>query len=103
MQVLKQYYNTLCHSLPSNYMTSVNVLVGMNFCTSSFINKVKTCGSTLKANQLILDTLIKHLDCEERLLDFCDTIDAMVKDNEMRPNVESFRNGTFTYLCVYTN
>ena len=81
-------------------MICVSVLTGMNFINQSFVSKLKTCGSTLKAKQLVVDALIRHIDCEERMVDFCDTIDVMV-DSEMKHTVESFRNGTIAVYFIY--
>lgn len=38
-----------------------------------------------------------RLDCEGRLLDFGDVVDAMTEDT-YKHNVESFRNGMAVYL-----
>ena len=102
MEILRRYYTTLCHSLPSDYMKCVAVLNSMGFCPHSLLNQLKACGSSLKASQLVIDSLIRRLDCEERLLDFCDVIDWMVED-ELKHNIESFRNGVFAciVLCIH--
>ena len=100
MEVLKRYYVTLCHSLPTDYTKCASVLHEYGFCHIPFFNKLKTCSCPQKRRQLVVDSLIRMLDCEERLLDFCDIIDAMVQDVEFKHNIESFRNGMLTH-CIY--
>ena len=103
MEILKRYYVTLCHSLPTDYSKFVSVLHAYGLCNVPLFDKLKACSCPQKRRQLMLDSLIRLLDCEERLLDFCDIIDAIVQDVEFKHNVESFRNGTFTYcICIYT-
>ena len=82
-------------------MTCVAVVGSIGMIDQSFVNKLKSCDTSIKAKQLVVDTIIKCLDCEERMLDFCDCIDALVKDGEMKHTVESFRNGTLAYFIVY--
>ena len=97
IELLKRYYTVLCESITSNVVICASALMRRNFINQSFANKLKTCGSPLKAKQLVVDALIRHIDCEERMVDFCDAIDDMV-DSEMKHTVESFRNGT---VAVY--
>ena len=96
MEILKKYYSTLCHSLPVDYKKCVAVLNEMGYYSSyihALTNKLKACSSSLKARQYLLDSLIQFIDCEEGVLDMCDTIDTMVEDDEMKHHIESFRNG----------
>ena len=94
MEILRRYYSVLCHSITLDYMTCVAVVSRSGMIDQSFVNKLKTSDSPIKAKQLVVDTIIKRIDCEERMLDFCDCIDSMVQDSEMKHTVESFRNGT---------
>ena len=94
MEVLKKYYATLCHSLPADYKKCLNALYTMGYAVpQAFANKLKSCGSSQKTRQYVLDLLIRYIDSEEGVLDICDVIDTMVEDDEMKPYIESFRNG----------
>ena len=96
MKILKKYYSSLCHSLPADYNKSIAVLNKMGYCPTyvhALAKKFKAFGSSLKARQYLLDSLILTIDCEEAVLDICDLIDWMVEDDEMKHYIESFRNG----------
>ena len=94
MQTLKKYYHTLCHSLSPNIIKNLSVVAGICATDSRFRSQIEKCQTPVQANRILLDRLILSLDCEERMLEFCDVLDNMIEDGELKHNLEMFRNGT---------
>ncbi|XP_065910436.1 uncharacterized protein [Dysidea avara] len=99
MQIMKKYYNTLCHSLSPDRFKNFSILCGPQSPGNSIIrSQLEQCQSALEANQILMDVLIMSLDCEERLLDVCDVLDRMIEDGELKHNLEMFRNEILAVL-----
>ncbi|XP_065910081.1 uncharacterized protein [Dysidea avara] len=98
VQILKKYYHTLCHSLSPNIIKNLSAVAGICATDSRFRSQIEKCQTPVQANRILLDRLILSLDFEERMLEFCDVLDNMIEDGELKQNLEMFRNEILAVL-----
>ena len=88
---LKAHYHTMLHLMPDQYEITTGKL--QNYITDDQICAILGTGSSSLANKMILDCLIKRINCREELLDLCDQLEMITSLPEMKSVINEIRFG----------
>ena len=95
--------------MPETYEQTLGRL--QNFFSDDQLCAVLSCSSCSVANKLILDCLIKRMEREEDLLDFCDQLEKITGSQNLNDIINDIRSGKviagivsvmtmYTILCM---
>ena len=91
--------------MPETYEQTLGRL--QNFFSDDQLCAVLSCSSYSVANKLILDCLIKRMEREEDLLDFCDQLEKITGSQNLSDIINEIRSGKViagivSVMTIYT-
>jgi len=88
---LKVLYHVLVQSLPVNYAETVGHLE--QYLTANAIFTIVSSPDADQANQLIINSLLKHLTCVEDILELCSRLEKIPNAPALSHAIEELRKG----------
>ena len=83
--------------MPDDYEPTVGKL--QDYFSDDQIADILSNSTSTIANKIILDCLIKRINCREKLLDLCDQLEKITNSNSMRVVTNEIRLGQ--YCCYF--
>ena len=77
--------------MPDNYEQSLQAL--QNYISDDQICMILSSSSPTDANKIILDCLVKGMNCREELLDLCDKLETITTSQKLMTVISGIRSG----------
>ena len=93
LMVLKKYYTTLCRSLPQDRIKTINKIKEIMNPGDKILFDLMRLSTVELTNEAIIGLLIRGIKTDVDTLNFCDVMEVLVDNEQLKVFIESLRNG----------